>query len=277
MFQMLGLGEKAGSGFGKILRAWDEQQWLNPLVSEKLELEMTAVALPMGSLIPEDVEKELRDIVGDNYCELKGLDRIILVLAHEFGEICNTDVQLYSQEHPREIGECLKGLVDNGWLERSGRGRGTHYALSNQQKSDLLSLLPSSEHNEPDSEHNEQNSEHNEPNSERNQVSSEHNKVLLEIAAPVRGKKRVSPKLMQNTILKLCSEQFLLLKTLAELLERSPDTIRTHYINPMLEQGLLEMKYPEQPNHPQQTYKAVFLPNAKINNASATSPSHQKP
>lgn len=26
MFQMLGLGEKAGSGFGKILRAWTEQQ-----------------------------------------------------------------------------------------------------------------------------------------------------------------------------------------------------------------------------------------------------------
>lgn len=55
MFQMLGLGEKAGSGFGKILRAWNEQEWFRPLVSEKLELEMTSVALPMVSLIPEDV------------------------------------------------------------------------------------------------------------------------------------------------------------------------------------------------------------------------------
>jgi len=35
MFQMLGLGEKAGSGFGKMIRAWIEQQWF-PLVSEKL-------------------------------------------------------------------------------------------------------------------------------------------------------------------------------------------------------------------------------------------------
>ena len=43
MFQMLGLGEKAGSGFGKILRAWKEQQWLYPLVSEKLALKMTSV------------------------------------------------------------------------------------------------------------------------------------------------------------------------------------------------------------------------------------------
>jgi ATP-dependent DNA helicase RecG len=53
MFQMLGLGEKAGSGFQKILRAWREQQWLIPLVSEKLDLEVTSVALPMASFIPK--------------------------------------------------------------------------------------------------------------------------------------------------------------------------------------------------------------------------------
>ncbi len=65
MFQMLGLGERAGSGFGKILRAWREQQWLIPLVSEKSNLEMTSFALPMVSLIPENVEKELREIAGN--------------------------------------------------------------------------------------------------------------------------------------------------------------------------------------------------------------------
>jgi len=110
----------------------------------------------------------------------------------------------------------------------------------------LLSLLASSEHNEPSSEHNE--------------PSSEHNKTLslLEIAAPVRDKKRVSPEFMRVTILKLCGEEYLLLKTLAELLQRSPDTLRTHYISPMLDEGLLELKYPEQPNHPQQGYKVVF-------------------
>ncbi|MFP4101852.1 ATP-binding protein, partial [Coleofasciculus sp.] len=64
MFQMLGLGEKAGSGFQKILRAWREQQWLIPFVSEKLDLEVTSVALPMVSLIPQDVEIELKEIVG---------------------------------------------------------------------------------------------------------------------------------------------------------------------------------------------------------------------
>ena len=270
MFQMLGLGEKAGSGFRKILRAWKEQQWFRPLVSEKFDLEMTSVALPMLSLIPEDVEQELKEIVGDNYCQLTELDRIILVLAHQFGEISNSDIQCYRQEHPREIGECLKRLVNNGWLAQSGRGRGTQYALPNKGELELLLLLPSSEHKKPSSEHKEPNSEHKEPNSEHKEPSSEHKEPssernqdssLLEIATPVREKQRVSPDLMRNIIVKLCSKGYLTLKTLAALLNRSPETIRTHFINPMISEKLLELKYPEQINHPQQAYIAISPPN----------------
>lgn len=244
MFQMLGLGEKAGSGFGKILRAWKEQQWFHPLVSEKLDLEMTSVTLPMMSLTPENIEKELREIVGDNYCELTELDRIILVLAHQFRDICNTDIQLYRREHPRDIGECLKRLVNNGWLERSGRDRGTNYILVNQKQSDLLPLLPSSEHYE---------------------LSSEHYKHLEGIAAPVRDKGRADQELVERVVLELCSEHYLQLRTLADLLNRKSDSIRNHYLSPMLDRGLIKLRYPEQLNHPQQSYKTVYSLNTEIN------------
>jgi ATP-dependent DNA helicase RecG len=265
MFQMLGLGEKAGSGFQKILRAWIEQQWFKPLVSEKLDLEMTSVALPMVSLIPENVEKELREIVGDDsYCSLTELDRIILVLAHGFGDISNADIQCYRQEHPREIGECLKRHVKNGWLEQSGRGRGTHYNLPNQCQPDLLSLLPSSEHYESSSEHYESSSEHYEP-------SSEHYKRLQEIAAPVREKGRVNKSLVEKAILELCSEHYLQLRTLADLLDREPDSIRNHYVNPLLLRGLLELKYPAHPTHPYQAYKTKLLPDERLEPVSETS------
>ncbi|MEY3867206.1 MAG: hypothetical protein RLZZ338_1097 [Cyanobacteriota bacterium] len=222
---------------------------------------MTSVALPMLSLIPENVEQELKEIVGDNYCELTELDRIILVLAHQFGEISNSDIQCYRQEHPRDIGECLKHLVNNGWLAQSGRGRGTQYALPNKGQPDLLSLLPSSEHNESSSVHKESSSVHNQSSSVHNQSSSVHNDenlFLLEIANPVREKKRVNPKLMRDTILKLCSERYLTVKRLAELLNRSSETIRTHFINPMWLEKLLELKYPDEPTHPQQAYRTLL-------------------
>lgn len=264
MFQMLGLSDKAGSGFEKILRAWREQQWFIPLVSEKLELEMTSVILPTLSFIPENVEKELKEIVGDKYCELTELERIILVLAHQFGDICNIDIQFYRKEHPRDIGDCLKHLVNKGWLESSGRGRGTHYSLLNQEQSDLVSLLPSSEHYKPSSEHYEPNSEHYESNSEHYDPNSEHYKRLEDIAAPVRKKNRTNRELTEQVILKICSEDYLPLRILAELLGRKPDSIRNHYVNPMQERGLIELRHPEQLNHPQQAYKTVSAPDAEV-------------
>lgn len=124
-----------------------------PFVSEKLDLEVTSVALPMVTLIPEDVERELKEIVGNDYCHLTELDRIVLVLAHRSGEINNIGIQRYRHEHPREIGECLKRLVNKCWLGQFGRARDTYYTLPGQGQSDLLSLFPSSEHYESSSEH----------------------------------------------------------------------------------------------------------------------------
>ena len=77
------------------------------------------------------------------------------------------------------------------------------------------------------------------------------------IAEQIRQKSRVNPKLMQNVILQLCTDRFLYLKALAELLNRSPDALRTHYLNPMLQQGLIKLRYPEQASHPQQAYKSA--------------------
>jgi ATP-dependent DNA helicase RecG len=246
MFQMIGLGEKAGSGFGKILRAWKEQQWPIPLVSEKLDIEVTSVILPMVSLIPGEVEAELKKIVGDTYCQLTELDRIILVLAHKFGDISNIDIQRYRREHPRDISEHLRNLVKNGWLSQSGRCRGTRYTLSNHNQSEPVSLPPNSEHYEPSSEHYD--------------LSSEHYQQLQEIAKPVREKGRVDKDIVRQVILDLCSEHYLPLRTLAELLTREPDSIRNHYVNPMIDEGLLQLKHPEQINHPQQAYKTVSSP-----------------
>lgn len=247
MFQMLGLGEKAGSGFQKILRAWKEQHWMIPLVAEQPVLEMTRVHLPIASMIPEDVEKELRSVVGDAYSTLNELDRVILMLAHRFGEIGNADIQPYRREHPKDIGESLKHLVEKRWLDKTGHGRGTRYRLPGTRPLELFSGLL-----EANSEHYVQRSEHYEADSEH--LSSEHYTRLEGMAKAVREKGRVSKELMKEILLALCSEGWLSLRTLARLLGREPDTLRNHYINPMLREDRLEARFPTNPNHPEQAY-----------------------
>lgn len=251
MFQLLGLGEKAGSGFQKILRAWREQHWMIPLVAEHPVLEMTRVWLPVSSMIPEDVERELRAVVGDAFSALDELDRVILMLAHRFGDICNTDVQPYRHEHPREIGFRLKRFVEQGWLGKAGgHGRGTRYRWPKEGIGDLfegdLGEARSSEHLPASSEHYSPSSKH---------LEAEQTEQLLALAAPVREKPKVAKDLVEETILALCSEDWRTLRTLAELLGRDADSLRNHYINPMLRDGRLVARVPGKPNHPNQAYK----------------------
>jgi len=129
MFQFLGLGEKAGSGFAKILRAWKEQEWFRPLVYEKYDSDLTFVVLPMLSMVPEHINKELLQLIGSEYNMTDELQRLILVLAHQFSPISHSEISAYSTKHPRDVGDELKKMLQKGWLISEGKGRETKYRL----------------------------------------------------------------------------------------------------------------------------------------------------
>jgi hypothetical protein len=40
----------------------------------------------------------------------------------------------------------------------------------------------------------------------------------------------------------------------AEILQRSMETLKNHYISRLVHQGKLELRFPEQPTHPAQAY-----------------------
>jgi ATP-dependent DNA helicase RecG len=265
MFQMVGLVERAGSGFQKILRAWQEQHWFIPLVAENLQLELTATQLPVVSMIPESVEQELRQVVGEEYQTLDELERTILMVAHHLGEIGNKDIQRYRNEHSRDIGDLLRKFVALGWLIKGGKGSGTRYQWPDPAHQPLLSssehLPDSSEHLPDSSEHLPDSSEHLPDSSEHLPDSSEHlpreqREKLLQIALPVQqAGKKVPKTTMENAILSLCAIDWLTLRSLSSLLSRKQDYLRNHFITPMLKDGRLELKMPGVPNHPQQAYR----------------------
>lgn len=267
MFQLIGLSERAGSGLPKILRAWREQDWLRPLISEDLEREQTRFLLPMSSMVPADVEHELRSVVGDAYGVLDELSRWSLILAHRFGAVSNEDVQGYRDEHPRVIGECLSRLAAAGWLRKDGQGRGTRYRWPARDAGDLLaragggneqpSGLPGvgSEHLVGSSEHLAASSEHLAGSSEH--LGLEFSRELVERAALVRDKGKVARTAMEACILDLCTGRWLSLQQLATLLGRKSDSLRNHYITPMLADGRLEARVRDAKTHPGQAYRRV--------------------
>ena len=62
---------------------------------------------------------------------------------------------------------------------------------------------------------------------------------------------------MKSLILKLCTGRWLSRKQLSELLNRNPESLLSRFLTPMVDHGLLVMKFPDKPNRIDQAYRAA--------------------
>lgn len=222
MFQFLGLGERAGSGFEKILRAWREQDWQEPLVEENVALSLTRVSLPLTRVLAQHIENDLKKIVGDEaYTTLDELSRLILVLAYQHGRVRNIDVQQHTSKHSQEVGGQLAKLVSYGWLSKGGKsGAGRFYFLTNHgSKSSLFNQ----------------------------EMDSESKEVTAEVTAEVT----VEVKLLMGVLQGAMSR-----KVLQERLGLShSEHFRKAYLLAALDAGVIEMTIPEKKTSRLQRYR----------------------
>jgi ATP-dependent DNA helicase RecG len=119
-------------------------------------------------------------------------------------------------------------------LESDGVGRGTYYFLPGH--------LPSTTFESLDLELAHKESE------------LAHKEKLTQIAEQVAMQKRADPKEVRDIIVTLCTMCELSNQELAHLLNRNEKSLRTHYLNPLCEEGLLCRKYSAK-NHPRQKYR----------------------
>ena len=273
---LIGIGERAGSGVPTILAAWRQQHWRTPILREDSEREETTLSLAMASLLPDEVVTALRQRFGSHIEALDEAQRTVLALASTEGAVDHGRLSDAIDLSSRELTVLLQGLLRRKFLERVGHGRGCAYRLPN-------SVLPIDdaeagealfEQNPGNSEHYPGNSEHFKGSSERSKEDSEHShehsehstalteqldlselKALPSVYA-VRNSGRASAKLVAEAILDACHGRYLSLLVLAEILDRRPDTLRTHYLRQLLDDRRLEMRHPGAPNHPSQAYRA---------------------
>jgi hypothetical protein len=279
MFQLIGYGDQAGSGIPKILRNWMTNQHRRPpLWEERLEPDQTLLTLPLASLIPEDTLKHLNKRYGNKFNRLPDLHRLALATVDIEGRVSHNRLASMTTAHRTDVTEVLRSLVKKGFLSPIGAGRGTYYVFPGDEENSetyfLDGLFSPFQTEQIQAEENiateigsvisdqsagkevEVNSEHLVENSEHLVENSEHYEELLKIAGPVRDKGRVDKSIVIDVLMHLCSGRYLELRTLAKLLDRSSDSLRNHYINPLIKEGRLEPRFPERPNHPNQAYRA---------------------
>jgi ATP-dependent DNA helicase RecG len=249
MFQMLGVGDKAGSGIDKIRTSWAAQHWLSPQLRETRRPDRVQLVLPMISTLPAEAMKDLQLRFGSALDEIGPDELQALVAAEVEGEVTNQRLQEMLALHRADITKMLRALVRLGLLTSDGVGRGTRY----YPRPELMASSPGKGHGLPDKDPRLPDKDPRLP--DKDPASPDTESALLEIALPVRSSRRTNPSVIRTTILELCRDRYLTVRDLASLLQRQPGTLRDSYLTELVESGQLNLRYPERPNHPEQGYR----------------------
>ncbi|MGY6273921.1 RNA-binding domain-containing protein [Methylomonas sp. MgM2] len=248
MFMMMGAAEKAGSGIDKMRKGWASQHWRSPMVREQVQPDRVEWRLPTVSLIPDDSLTRLQERFGDTWRKFSKEEVQALVTADIEGDVDNARLRQICLLHAADVTRLLQGLVAKGALEQVGQGRWSRYRA------------PVSDHflhKDADSLHKGADSLHKDADSLHKGADSEHNVDLLAVAAPARSQQRLMPKEMERIILTLCLNRWLTRNEIANLLNRNSESIRQRFLNPMVEHGLLSLRYPDKPNRVDQAYSTT--------------------
>ena len=127
MLRMIGYGDNIGSGFPLILRAWREEQWIQPELIEDRELHQVSLIMKMSCLYGSEIINQLRELFGKKYDTLSSHEKECLVLI--VSEKCqsNSELQLATGKNGWEINRILGHLIQAGFILSHPNGRWTTY------------------------------------------------------------------------------------------------------------------------------------------------------
>ncbi|MEI8312547.1 MAG: ATP-binding protein, partial [Verrucomicrobiota bacterium] len=286
MFRYVNVGEQAGSGIPKILSGWQSQHWRMPSLREEREPNnRTVLELQMLDLFPAGVISILKLHFKDRFESLPQMSRLALAITLSEGRLTHGRLAELCHEHAADLSKTLRELVKDGFLTISGGGRGAVYRFSGTTEmtpDDVFGAgkgVPSSSPNLPPSSRNLLPSSRNLTSSSRNlpenrdpegrlvsplhqlpfvddvdALSLDFRAGLEEIAHEPREKKKIQGDIMKSVIGRLCNGQFVTVRSLAELLNRQPETLQREYLSPMCRTRELRMAFPDTPNDQRQAY-----------------------
>ncbi|MDP2219569.1 MAG: ATP-binding protein [Hydrogenophaga sp.] len=209
-----------------------------------LQPDRVKLVLPMVSLIPDEVEKALRLRFGDRFAQLDKTAVQAVVTAQVEGGVTNGRMQEITGEHSKDITGVLQGLVRDGLLTQQNQRRWASYRVAE----DSPQLAGNSPQDSPqwagDSPHLAGSSPHLQPE-------------LLSLAEPARNKKKLPVAEMEGLVLLLCEARWLTSKELALLLSRDAENLQSRILGGMVKKHLLELRFPDVPNRPDQAYRTV--------------------
>lgn len=264
MFQMIGAGEKAGSGFPKILQAWRDQDWRAPALEDDIEQEEVCLRLTTISLFPPEVTAEMERRFPKTMHSLDENGRLALATAILEGRVTNERLQELTDQHPRDLTFLLKTLVKNGFLIVREKRRWSSYTLAPENTASLPHKQGSLPHKDVSLPHKTAISQHKKINFQQDEKglhdevpATRTDSALPDIIREIQHQQRTNPGKMEEAILILCKDRYVTPQELADVLKRNMRTLKNSYLSKLVRLNKLVLRFPNQPTHPSQAYQAA--------------------
>ena len=126
IFNLIDIGERAGSGIPNIFRVWHEQGWAAPVITEQLEPERTILCLTFGKI--GDKKSVIK--IGDKKSAIstKMKETIILYLT-DHSKAKASAIAAYIGLKPSRTRDYLNELISEGVVAAEGGNRNRTYRL----------------------------------------------------------------------------------------------------------------------------------------------------
>jgi ATP-dependent DNA helicase RecG len=189
-----------------------------------------------------------------------------LIVVREAGALNNGTYRELTKVDTLTASQSLRRLRDAGLLAQKGRGSATYYVPTESLVNKGLSSKPEALSSESDG------LSSNPPtlSSSPEALSSPPGKFdealrsqLLDgisgtLAAQVGALgQRHPPQEVRDVVVALCQMRAWRADELSTVLRRNPEVVRQNYLRPLMREGRLTMTNPQEPNDPQQAYRAV--------------------
>ncbi|KGJ88383.1 putative transcriptional regulator [Colwellia psychrerythraea] len=294
MFRFIKFGEQAGSGIPNIVSGWNSQHWQAPILMEKnIPNDQTVLELRMVDLYPKEIREKLISSYGSKFSHLTEFERSIAIIIYSVAYKSHQQLVTQTGAHTRDITLALVKLEKAQIISSSGEHKSKVYHqpdisvptpdnVAGKLLADFLFVSnPQAANDElqkqelkPEQKQELKPEQKQELKPEQNGRTSvegvdEKNRILWQqlevIAKPIKeGSKRTTTKsTVRETILKLCTDRYINLASLSQLLDREPNALRRNYLNPLVAEELLSLAFPTTRNHPQQAYTKTPKGNEK--------------
>ena len=198
-----------------------------------------------------------------------------LVVVREAGAIDNANYRTLNKVDSHSASAALRRLRDAGLLVQKGRGSATYYVPAerlglnkNTVENNGLSAYPGALSSNPEGLSSNPDGLSSNPGELTSNPKTDAQDVaratlLDQLPGSLAARlgaigQRHPPQEIQDLVVALCSLRDWPVEELALILRRNPEVVRQNYLRPLMRDGRLAMTRPEEPNDPQQAYRALF-------------------